>query len=392
MNKKKLTIFVFCFSFFLCNIFSISEDDIKTLRQYFVISDINAKKVILQNICTYDDKEYIPLYMDALNYIKNNYELIGNNEQSLNIGKLAINKLEELNEKKAVPTIRYLFSTIENEAFQIVCLNALSTLIEKNESFTNYLNTLYAEGLTDLLSGRKFNIKLLIAYSNALGKFASQSSFDVLFKTLLYPIDEELKLAVETALKNIFFDYSGEILERMEKNDLEYIYTLYSLACENKQISIDKLGEISAVVLTFALNNFRYNSVMAEKLILKTLPAFSKLKWSNVSKEINKFFYIAQSEWKSGTFKTKDLIELINCMGNIGTLEMAQSLSIFLGVINAQTEKNKKYDEALLLSIINSLRKLGSKTSFDYLLYIEYLNYSERVKYAARQAIKDLKW
>ncbi len=175
-------------------------------------------------------------------------------------------------------------------------------------------------------------------------------------------------------------------------NDLEYIYTLYSLACENKQIDIQKLAKISEVVLRFALKNFNYNSIIAKKLILKTLPAFSKLKWSNVSKEINSFFYIAQTEWKNNSFSTENLITLIDCMGNLGTYEIAQSLSIFLGIINAKTERTKQYDEKLLLSIVNALGKLGSKTAFDYLLFIEYLNYSERIKVAARQAIKELKW
>ncbi len=392
MNKKKSQIFIFCFFLCLVNLFSVDEDEIFKLRQEFVTANVNMKQAILEKIYKYDNKEYTILYIDALNYIKNHYELIGNHGESLKVGILAINKLQSLKEKTAIPSIRYLFSTVENEDFQIVCLKALSQLIEKNESFTNYLNTLYDSGLSDLINGRKCNIKLLIAYSDALGKFASQSSFDVLFKTLLYPVDENLKTSVESALKNIFFDYSKEILERMKENDLDYIYTLYSLACENKQMNNQKLGEISAVVLRFALTNFKYNSIVAQELILKTLPIFSKLKWSNVSKEINEFFYIAQTEWKQKAFKTEDLIKLIDCMGNIGTLEMAQSLSIFLGLINSQTEKNKQYSEDLLLSIINSLRKLGSKTAFDYLLSIEYLSYSDRIKYTARQAIKELKW
>ena len=45
-----------------------------------------------------------------------------------------------------------------------------------------------------------------------------------------------------------------------------------------------------------------------------------------------------------------------------------------------------------MLSVITALRKLGDKTAFDYLLYVEYLNYSETVKQASRNAIEELKW
>ncbi len=392
MNKKNIVLITLFICVFFSKAFASDNRDVKLMRQEFAAANLTVKQNILNSLEKNTDEDYTILYIDALNYVQNYYELLSDNEEFLNIGILAIDKLKELKEKNAVASIRYLFSTVENERFKIVCLDALSSLIEKDESFTNYLNSLYQEGLSDLLNGKKFNIKLLIAYSKALGKFADQSSFDVLFKTLLYPIDSDLKESVENSLRNIFFDYYGELLERMKENDLEYVYTLYSLAAENTQIENQKLGELSEEVLSFAMDNFDYNSLMSKKIILKTLPAFSKLKWNNVSKKINEFFYIAQSEWKKSNLETKELIEIINCMGDLGTIEMAQSLSIFLGVLNSKTEKTKQYDEALVLSTVTALGKLGSKVAFDYLLYIEYINYSQRIKLAARQSIQELKW
>ncbi len=388
MKKIFFCFFVFCLCF--TNLFS--NEDYQRLQKEFIKGDINTKEKIIKNISTTNKKEAIPIYIEAINFIQNHYKLCADDEQFLNIGKISVVKIGDLDEKQAIQDIRYLFTIVDNEHFKIVCLNTLTKLIEKNTNFTAYLNTKYREGLSDLIYGKNFSINLLIAYSDALGKFAEASSFDLLFETLFYPVDEALKKSVTKALNNIFFDYSTEILNRMNQKDIQYINTLYSLSKKNKQISNQKLGEISEAVLAFGIENLNHNKLEAQTLILETLPVLSELKWSKASKNINDFFYIAQTAWRETSFLTKDLIKVIECMGNIGTLETAQNLSIFLGFLNSQTEKTKQYNEELLLSIITSLEKLGSKTAFDYLLFIEYLDYSSTVKTAARKAIEELKW
>ena len=112
-----------------------------------------------------------------------------------------------------------MFSTVENEDFQIACLKSLSKLVQKDSAFTDYLNSLYDSGLSDLLSGKASNINLLRVYAEALGNFADPSSFDVLIKTLFYPVNDGLKDTVKTALNNISFNYFDEILAKtMQKN------------------------------------------------------------------------------------------------------------------------------------------------------------------------------
>ncbi len=392
LNMKKIFFVAFyIFSFYLGNIFAVG-DSYTQIQRDFIIGDINTKEKIIINAAGTDKREFIPVYLEALNFIEDHYEIFENNEQFLKIGTMAIHKLGILNEKKALKDIRYLFSAVDNDELKIVCLNALVSLIEKDADFIAYLNTKYEEGLSDLIQGKIFNIGLLIAYSNGLGKFADASSFDLLFKTLFYPVDESLKEAVTKALKNIFFDYSVEILKRMNQKDIQYIKTLYALSKENKQISNQKLGEISEAVLTFAIENLEQNPEEAKILILETLPVLSDLKWNRASKNINSFFYTAQTAWQASAFSTADLIKIINCMGNMGTLETAQNLSIFLGVLNSQTEKTSQYNEELVLSLIKAIGKLGSKTAFDYLLFVEYLSYSETIKVQARKAIEELKW
>jgi len=86
------------------------------------------------------------------------------------------------------------------------------------------------------------------------------------------------------------------------------------------------------------------------------------------------------------------MIPVVRCMGAMGSSDSAQALSIFLGLLNSETEQKKTYNEQLMLAVIQSLGDLGDKTAFDYLLYVGYLDYPETVKKASRDALARLQW
>ena len=389
----KRIVFILVFIFCRFSVFAIDQDELLNLRKDFISAGIDAKAVILRSLSQSDDRSLIPIYQDAVEYVKNSYAILQNDEKLLNIGIIAVTKLGELNDLKASGSIRYLFSTVENEDFQIACLKSISKLVQKDSAFTDYLNSLYETGLSDLISGKAFNVNLLRVYAETLGNFADPSSFDVLIKTLFYPVNDSLKNTVKTALNNISFNYFDEIFAKTLQKNIQYIWTLYLLAKENKRIEGTELGRISELVFDYGLKNLQdVNFESAENLIEETLPVLSALKWSKASSQVNKFFYYVQGLRKTNRRGDELLIKIIDCMGNLGTIECSQNLSIFLGVLNSETEKTKQYSEPLVLSVITALRKLGDKTAFDYLLYVEYLNYSETVKQASRNAIEELKW
>ncbi|UTC73998.1 hypothetical protein E4O03_06965 [Treponema sp. OMZ 792] len=389
----KKIVFVLVFIFCFVSGFAIDQDELLNLRKDFISAGIDVKLVILRSLSQSDDRTLIPVYQDAVEYVKTSYEILQNDDRLLNIGIIAVTKLGELNEVKSSGNIRYLFSTVENEDFQIACLKSLSKLVQKDSAFTDYLNSLYDAGLSDLISGKAFNVNLLTVYAEALGKFADPSSFDILVKTLFYPVNDSLKNTVKTALNNISFNYFDEILAKTMQKNIQYIWTLYLLAKENKRIEGPELGRISELVIDYGLKNLKGADLeSSENLIEAALPVLSALKWSKASSQVNKFFYYAQGLRKTSSRGDELLMKIIDCMGNLGTIECSQNLSIFLGVLNSETEKTKQYSEPLMLSVITALRKLGDKTAFDYLLYVEYLNYSETVKQASRNAIEELKW
>lgn len=383
------------FFFAVCAFFAIyaqENGNIGPLRQDFAKADLAGKVTILKRLSASKNAAAVPLYKDAVEYTERAYRILQNDPQLLDLGTMAVTGLGEFKEKSAAQNIRYLFSTIENEAFKIACLKSLSVLIERDSVFTAYLNTLYENGFSDLLAGKKFNINLLAAIADALKSFADPSSFEILFKTLLYPVSEKLKTAVKSALNDIPFDYYSEIVGKQDREDLQYIYTLYVSAKENRRLEKQDLGKISEAAIRYGLENADSYPEQSERLIAETLNVLSDLHWSNASDSVNAYFFRTQKKRKTGEDGVSALIPVIECMGNLGTAESSANLSIFLGVLNSETEKTKEYSERLMLALIKALEKLGDKTAFDYLLNIEYLNYSETVKQAAKDAIGELKW
>jgi hypothetical protein len=76
----------------------------------------------------------------------------------------------------------------------------------------------------------------------------------------------------------------------------------------------------------------------------------------------------------------------------MNTHDAAARLTQYLVLVNSYTEKNKGFDERIVMAIVANLGALGDKVAFDDLMYTQYLSYSPSVKKAARSALDKLKW
>jgi hypothetical protein len=99
-----------------------------------------------------------------------------------------------------------------------------------------------------------------------------------------------------------------------------------------------------------------------------------------------------QKDYGDGLASREQLLEAITCMGAMGISDTAQVLALQLGFINSRMEQTGEYDDEILLAMVGVLGELGDKVAFDYLLYISYLPYPERIQSAAREALNHLTW
>ena len=74
----------------------------------------------------------------------------------------------------------------------------------------------------------------------------------------------------------------------------------------------------------------------------------------------------------------------------MGTHKAAVTCTKYLEYLNLYTEKEKAYDEQIVLVLINNLDILGDDVAVDALQYTAFLNYTHRIKEAAQEAADKL--
>lgn len=363
-------------------------------RRDFAKANISEKLDLINEAANSEDEKLFYLFKDALKFVSFSYDILGNDPQLLEIGIKAAEKLGMSKDKTSAEELRFLFISVTDERFKTACINALSELELSgggaNENFVLYLNKLYENALEDVRLGKPVKIDLLTAYANALGRFASPSSFKTLSKTLLYPVNEKLISTVKTALTGIPINYFEEIKAKIEDNDILYVYTLFSLAKDSPKIGSEELGQIAEASFNAAVKAPETDS--AKELKDECLRVFAKMKLHNAAGSVVKYFYKVKTDYKNGKASVEELIKVIDCMGQLGSIQCVQAVAAFLNVLNSETETAKAYNEPLVLSTISAAGELGNKIAFDYLIYAEYLEYSPEVKKAARTAAARLKW
>ena len=113
---------------------------------------------------------------------------------------------------------------------------------------------------------------------------------------------------------------------------------------------------------------------------------------SAVDPDVRDLAVLTLLEFDRGVVPKGYALNAINALGSMGTHEAAERLSLHLELLNSYTEHSKVYDEQIVLSVLLNLMELGDKVAFPTLSYTQYLNYSDTIKKAAKDAIDNLKW
>lgn len=366
---------------------------LSSYRRNFARANLSIKLELINDAFKNHGKFMLPLFHDAVKFVSLSYESLGNDPQLMEIGIKAVNELGKTKDKTFTREIHFLFIHITDDRLKIACVSALAELnTYGDKNFISYLNTLYENGLKDIISGKPVSTELLIAYANALGRFADISSFKPLSKTLMYPVNDKLAAAAKNALNNIPSDFVEKIKAENEEEGLLYVYTVFFSAKDNPNMKPGELGKFAEEVINIAAAAKPEEESLAKQLTDEALQVIAKLKWQAASGTVIKHFYKINAEYKRGKVTSAELIKVINCMGQLASAQCAKAIAAFIGSLNSETEATNTYDEHLVLSTISAADALGSKIAFDRLIYMEYLNYSEEVKKAARAAAAGLKW
>ncbi len=257
------------------------------------------------------------------------------------------------------------------------------------ENINNYL----AQQIDRQSQGMVFDKNVVSEAVSALGILSDSSSFDVLYKGVMTFSDNELILLCFDSLANLEGLVRENISRMLSMGSYQDKLKVFRMAVSSSYVDDITRGELAEEALEAALNADKDNEDQsALELRYEAVSVITDVKWVKASPLAIKHFYLAQDDYRRGNATISMFVDSIKCLGVMGTAEAAQSLSIYLGLLNSEMEQTKNYNEQVLLAIIKSLGDLGDKSAFDYLLYVSYLDYPESIKVASRDALERLKW
>ncbi|MDY2843330.1 MAG: hypothetical protein SOT81_05020 [Treponema sp.] len=405
---KKLTVFLLVFYF----IFSLSGISAETQAQSqmkasesekkFILGNIKDKiEAVLNTVQNADFQSGLNLSLRGIDYSIENAEILGNNAELLSLAAASMQALSQnadlnsLNEEKIAEIsgkIIEIFKNFDDENVKIAAVDCLSKFPGAKWNGTidvlnDYLEKRYRENHPgNLLIGNVIN---------SLGEFGDSRSFSLVFNIWLNEIWPEYRTATENSLVNLAqnsFENANKAVFFSDNPTILKFFTLMKKSGKNNKNFLENLAEKS---LSYAINNAESKQEFLPVFFMiqkETLETLASAKWSRAEETVLKNFSVAKKEFETKIIGDGEFIEIIELTAKFSSPKIAEKLSKLLGEFNLSAEKTEIPSEPVTLALIKSLGELGDKTAFDNLLYVTYLNYSEKVIAQAKDSLAKLKW
>ena len=377
------------------------ESILSSYERNFVRASLANKTGILKDAAT-DEKagEFIgSLYELAFRFALNNGGILSGDPDMIALVGAAARGTAACGNRSVVSTLWELFQVYRDSYSRSEILLALGSLGKGNREVIGNLNKFLEEQNILFRSsyqaesfgrmGNEQDFPVLRACVEALGILGDSTSFPFLFSAMTAGYPQNVVQETLKALDAIQGNYKDYLLGVIRNNSFAEKAAAFRIGAYNERLSTPERGEIAQAALEMALNG---SGPLESSLRYDAITVLTRLRWSPAAPLAIRNFHKVQSDYTSGFVSGDRLIEAISCLGVMGTSEAARALAMQLGYFNSQTEKSGVYDEAVILAIVNALGELGDKSAFDYLLYIGYLNYPDKIQASAREALNRLRW
>jgi len=305
--------------------------------------------------------------------------------------------------EEAANSLWKIFGACGDSRSRMEVLDALAAAGPGNPVIVRNLNQYLDEQNSLFRSGIAPDYPALLACVRTLGAFGDMSSFPPLFSAMtvgyLQPIPEE----AEKSLNSLRGDYAPNLTEVVRKNPVGDKAAAFHLGMSGGRLSLIERGKLAEAAMEITLDIAAPGAKGREGITPEVLSqaaslryaaarALTELEWVRATNLAIRHFYLVQADYENGAAQKDRFIEAVNCLGAMGNSEAADVLSVQLGMYNAQAEKEGKFDEEVMLALVNSLGKIGDKVAFNCLLLVGLLSYPEPIQIAARDALRNLKW
>ena len=361
-------------------------------QRNFARAGLSTKLELLSGAAKIPSINMTPLYKDALDFVISSHSLFGEDKQIVDMAVLAMKSAATGGDSSILESVFEVFNLFTNVSIKVAAIEAIAALSGPESEGLKFLAGWFDSALNDSASGSAVNTEIMCAALNAFASIGSADAFPLVFRAATAGLSPAVTAAAEKALLSFDDGFAENIKAIVSEGDPAKTQAAFAFVRKKASLSSIELGEIAEAVFASMLDLDGSGNLDAQPVLLSAMETLTELKWGQASQAVLQYFYRIQSEYPNDNSSAEKLIPVINCLGAMGTSEAAQALSIFLGLLNSETEQSKTCNVDLMLSIINALGDLGDKAAFDYLLYVDYLEYPEAVKKASRDALARLKW
>lgn len=368
---------------------------IETYKRNFARSSLGTKLELLRDASAYDTVDMGPLYDTAITFILGNVSLLSTDAALRDMAVLSVNMIRKYKYSPASANLWSLFTVYKDNLVRVPVLQTLGDVAGGDKSILKELNQFIDGQVASFKTGLKIDLAVLDAAIAAVGKMGDASSFAYLFAAYTASAGKAITDRAAAAMASLDGDYASFLMEVLRTGTPAQKAAALDAGLRADVLDPDKRAELAETALGVGIGY--QSAVPADQAAIAALRAtaakeLTARQWQKASPLAVRNFYDFQLQFNRGQVSKSNFLESIALLGAMGTTEAAQTLSLYLQIINTETEQGKSFDEQIALAVVNNLGRLGDKTAFDYLLYMGYLQYPESVKKAARDALQKLRW
>ncbi|HAP43006.1 MAG TPA: hypothetical protein DD477_11110 [Spirochaetaceae bacterium] len=367
---------------------------VESYRRNFARASLATKLDLLQEAAAFQNMG--PLYETALQFVLDNASLLQTDVLLRDISILSVNMLRQFQQSSAAGLLMNLFKSYRETAVRVPVLQALSELGAGNKPLLAELNNVLDTQNSLFSSGVPADNQVLDALIFTIGQLGDASSFRVLFSAFIAGYSRGISASAVAAMANLDGDFGNYLTGVIQDEPVATKLSALQVGLSGDALPAEQRGALAEAALLVSVTTQPASNADQQALSgLAVLAAreLTRLGWQRASTIAVRHFYDFQTRFNRNQITKSDFLEAVALLGAMGTAEAAQALAIYLQLINTETEQGSKtYDEQIVLAVINNLGNLGDKAAFDYLLYVGYLQYSETIKRAARDALQKLRW
>ncbi len=336
-----------------------------------------------------------PLYLDAVEYVVDHSDSLLTDTMIKQIALLAVEQIQYVGYTKANTALWQLFKVVEETNLRVAIMSTLGVVGQGDETVVRSIVEWLSSENSLFLASQRRDLQVIKQTVSTLGELKSSRAFAVLFTVKELQYSDAISKLAEKALMSLEGDLKENLVKIIHEGSLSEKLSALKMAMATDSLQGPQRAEIAEIGLEIGM--YTTTSDQGEQRIAReirrvALKVLSDANWSKASSLAIEHFGMTLVEFDRGFVTKAYLLEAIYALGKMGTHEAAERLTLYLELLNSYTEHGRAYDEQIVLAVLENLRILGDKVAFANLSYTQYLNYSDKVKKAAQNAIDELKW